>query len=227
MALEELTYVCIDAYHGGRKKNRGRNIIDIMWNSTQSPAPGRGLMQFGKPVLVTEYGGNWDAGPVPQLLAEHASAPWAALAGHAGSPMLWWFEWVDQNNLWAPYNALARFTAGEDLRGADKSGHEFRTSRNDVRATAWGNVERSIGYIVNKNWSYDGSQSDQEVVVNLRLPSEIAGEVPGKLEIEWWNPDLGLRVGEQTIPHYGGTVDLTTPPFKRHLAIKIKRTTSL
>jgi hypothetical protein len=39
------------------------------------------------------------------------------VSGCSGSPMLWWFEWVDQRDQWSPYTAIARFAAGEDLRG--------------------------------------------------------------------------------------------------------------
>ena len=194
VALDELTYTCIDAYHGRRKKNKnkGRNIVDLMWDSTQSPAPKRGLMQFGKPVLVTEYGGSHIAAPPPQLLAEHISAPWASLvAGHAGSPMLWWFEWVDQNDLWGPYHALAQFTKGEDLRGADTKADKLLSSFDKTWAGTWGNGQRRLGYVVNRRWSFDGSAADQSLQTNVTIPRELISATAEKIVIEWWDADRG------------------------------------
>ena len=109
--LPELTMICIDAYHG-----KGSLISQLMWDSTQHKK--RGLRLLKKPILVTEYGGSHRAAPPKQMAAEHASAPWSALvAGHASAPLLWWFQWIDQHEEWAPYQAISAFIAGEDLRG--------------------------------------------------------------------------------------------------------------
>jgi hypothetical protein len=224
VALDALTYVCIDAYHGrkSKKKSRkGRTIVDIMWDSTQSPAPGRGLMQFGKPVLVTEYGGSAWAAPVPQLLAEHCSAPWTSfVAGHAGSPMLWWFEWVDQNDLWAPYHALARFTKGEDLRGSTTTAHKLLSSADNTWAGAWGNSARLLGYIVNRQWSFDGSELDKSLQTKVKIPAELLNKKSAQIGIEWWNADTGERIKSSVITNPHAPFSLETPPFVRHLAFK-------
>ena len=224
VALDELTYTCIDAYHGRRKnaKHKGRNIVDLMWDSTQSPAPGRGLMQFGKPLLVTEYGGSHIAAPPPQLIAEHTSAPWASLvAGHGGSPMLWWFEWVDQNSLWGPYHALAQFTRGEDLRGSDTNAHKLLSSQDKSWAGAWGNNQRLLGYAVNKSWSFDGSMKDTTFQSTITIPKELVDSSAKSLVIEWWDADKGVLLKSLTIANPQQQLALKTPPFKRHIAFKI------
>lgn len=220
VAQPGIDYVCIDAYHGRNQSGQGTNVVHLMWDSTQSPAPGRGLMQFGKPVLVTEYGGNWNAAPIPQLLAEHASAPWAALvAGHGGSPMLWWFEWVDQNDLWGPYRALSHFVATEDLRHPKARAVLLRSSRARSWAAAWARPGHLLGYVCDESWTFNGAASTNEPTT-ITIGSAVQA---GDMTLEWWDADHGRLLKTETIAHRGGALTITSPLFQRHMAFKLTR----
>ncbi|MFW5845264.1 MAG: hypothetical protein ACOCXJ_03465, partial [Planctomycetota bacterium] len=108
--LDAIDFIGIDAYHGLSRNDFP--LHELLSASIHNRA--RGLERYGKPILVTEFGGHPTAGPPDQILAEHRYAPWVALmSGHGGAPLLWWYEWVDQNEHFLPFQALPRFLAGE------------------------------------------------------------------------------------------------------------------
>jgi hypothetical protein len=218
VALPSLDYVCIDAYHGP-----DRLLAELLYNSTMDPNPGRGLAQFGKPLLTTEFGCNWDAGPDVQMEAEHASGPWAALvSGHAGAPMLWWFEWLDQRDAFAPYRALSRFLAGEDLRGIDARSIILGATSASGRlwSRAWSRPGRMLGYVLDAQWGQSGEGDTSHDAAQIQIGSSIGA---GTMIVEWWDADAGAWHKQQTIVHPGGALALAPPPFKRHLAFKLYR----
>ncbi len=138
--LPGIDYICIDAYHTGGL------LAQLL---LEGAAASSGLGRFQKPILVTECGGNWNACPPDEMKAEQALADWAALvSGYAGGGMLWWFEFVDQHGLWAPYTAIGRFIAGEDLRGADASSQELTVTSPAVAlwCHGWVRPGRVLGY---------------------------------------------------------------------------------
>jgi hypothetical protein len=218
VALPGLDYVCIDAYHGP-----DRLIADLLYASTLDPVPGRGLAQFGKPVLTTEFGCNWDAGPEPQLLAEHACGPWAALvSGHGGSPMLWWLEWLDQRNRFQPYLALSGFLAGEDLRGKEARSIVLGVTcaGTQLWSRAWSRPGRMLGYVLDPAWGASGAGNGLMDGAAIRIGSSISA---GTMSVEWWDADAASWHRSVTIEHPGGELILHPPPFERHLAFKLYR----
>ena len=174
-------------------------------------------------MLTTEFGGNWDACPAEQLAAEHASAPWAGLvSGQAGSPMIWWFEWLDQHEAFAPYRALSAYITGEDLRGGDGRSIALAatSSGGALWARAWVRPGRLLGYVLDSAWGSNGlgeaSHPAAEVMVNGAIS-------PGSITVEWWDADRGGLLTTQRIDHPGGDLHLHPPAFARHIAFKMLR----
>ncbi len=213
-----LDYLCIDAYHGP-----DRLLADLLWRSTMDPTPRRGLAQFNKPVLTTEFGGNWDACVEPQMIAEHASGPFAGLvSGHAGSPMLWWFEWLDQGNHFAPYRAISAFIDNEDLRGSGARSIVLgaTSSSGTLWCRAWSRPGRMLGYLLDQDWGRRGRDAATHTQAAIEIGSSIAA---GRMTVEWWDAEGGAWHKVVAIDHPGGPLQLQPPAFQRHIAFKLYR----
>ena len=220
-ALPGIDYICIDAYHHGDGEFGGLTVIDLIWNGMVESR--RGLGQFKKPVLVTEFGGSSQGTTDRVLAAELASTPWvAAMSGNAGTPFMWWFEWIDQGDRWQPFGAIGRFLAGEDLRGADARAAVLSASgeRGPWWARAWVRSGRMLGYVVNHRWTGEGNDAQLHTGVRVRIGAQVA---PGSCRIEWWDANLGTVLGVQTVDHPGGALELTAPDFLHHIAFKLQR----
>jgi hypothetical protein len=215
-ALPEIDFIAIDAYHGPDSTLAGlleRGLVD--------PERIRGLAAFGKPVVVTEYGGHNMAGTPRQMEAEHAAGPWIGLVtGYGSSPMLWWFEWIDQGNRFSPYRALTRYLIGEDLRGTDASSSKLQATSADgpLWARAWVRPGRMLGYLLDTPWGQSGGEAAEHRAAQLSLTVKT-----GAMRLEWWNADTGECLSAVDIQHPGGVLILRPPTFRRHLAFKIWR----
>ncbi len=216
--LPGLGYVCIDAYLGPD----GPPIWSWLCRSIGDPGTSRndGLAYLGKPVLVTEYGGNWDAAPEPQLEVALAVGPWVGLvSGHAGTPMLWWHEWIDQGGRFGQYRAIANFLAGEDLRGADRRCIVIDAG-SGVWARAWGGPGRMLGYLLDETWGRTGGDGALRPAGELELGQAIAA---GTVQLAFWNADTGVELSRTSIEHPGGRLAVPLPAFRRQLAFKAWR----
>jgi hypothetical protein len=221
--LPGMAYLCIDAYHGGPGGwGDGGTLAALLSDSVLDSRDG--LARFRKPVLVTEYGGSAMGASDTLLRAEHASASWAALvSGHGGAPMLWWFEWVDQQGLYQPFRAIARFIAGEDLRGQAAHSVLIATLPDQPRlwSHAWSRAGRMLGYLLDTTWQGGGSaRSYAAGEMRLVIGDQVA---PGTCHLEWWDADSGELVESRMFEHPGGMLALTVPGFTRHLAFKLAR----
>jgi hypothetical protein len=216
-ALPGIGYLTIDAYKGD-----AISIEDLLCASTRDPMrPQLGLAGLGKPVLVTEFGGSTGGTSRARMAVEHAIGPWAALvSGHAGAPMLWWFEWIDQENRFGVYGAVNRFLAGEDLRGQEAQCVALAASGPaDLWCRAWSRPGRLLGYVLDVGWSL--GQAEHDLTGTAIVVASAA--TPGPMAIAWWDADHGTEIERQSFLHSGGQLVLHPPPFRRHLGFKLLR----
>ncbi len=219
-ALPGIDYFCFNAYH--REPIRGRYALDLanlLYLGLHEPRTGLG--RFLKPAMITEYMGTSRGGAEPFMRCEHASGAWLALVtGHAGSPMSWWFEWIEQRKYWEPYTAIARFIVGEDLRGKQAHSISLTTTSagESLRARAWSKPGRNLGYIIDRNWATDGLRAEFHENSILRLDHE---SDRGLFHVEWWDADTGVLLGVSPIDHPGGVLEILVPRFQRHIAFKL------
>ncbi|MDA3963673.1 MAG: hypothetical protein PF961_23035 [Planctomycetota bacterium] len=223
VAQNGIDYVCIDAYHGRRANRPGILLPDLFWHGLHHVNDN--LSTYSKPVVITEYGGSSQACPEPQLIAEHHAGPWAALmAGYAVGPMLWWIEWVDQGEHYAPYTAISRFIAGEDMRShpdAPSGGVELSaTGATELWCRAWNRPGRILGYLLDPVWGYEGLIAEEHSAATIRIGSDVRA---GPMALEWWDADTGTVLKHLDLKHPGGELTLTAPSFQRHIAFKLWR----
>jgi hypothetical protein len=140
--------------------------------------------------------------------------------------MLWWSEWVDQGGRWASFRPVARFLAGEDLRGPAAHAYVLAagaSSSDTLWAAAWERPGRTLGYVVDTDWAADGISNEQQTDVWI----EIGQQVPhGLCLVQWWDADTGTIIDAQTVAHAGGPLQIHAPSFVHHLAFKLWRSTT-
>jgi hypothetical protein len=109
-----------DAYRGGDTQrrpdgNHWRMYFEPMAATVVSAA--KFFESFRKPAIITESGGEWFAGPRPLLEADIHSGNWGAwMTSLPTTPLTWWEDLVDEDDLYGDYAAFARYAAGEDKR---------------------------------------------------------------------------------------------------------------
>ncbi len=218
-AFPSINYLTIDAYHG-----EGTPIAELLNQSTRDPLSRKlGLADLAKPILVSEFGGSSGACSRERMRAEFAIGPWAGfVSGHAGAPMLWWFEWIDQEDRFGVYGALEKFTHGEDLRG--KNAQCVAPAINAPNAAlwcrTWSRPGRILGYVVDRTWSMSGGSGTPITDAVIHIGDEVAA---GSMRLEWWDPDLGSIVSQIDLIHAARALDVRPPAFSRHLAFKLWR----
>ena len=222
-SLKSLDLLAVDAYRRHQRWARGRSetLSEILAGTMFDSSAGMG--RYGKPVLITEYGASSGDSPDGQLEVDHATSAWVALVcGHAGSPMSWWWEWVDQGDRWQPYEAIGNFIVGEDMRALAGRSVKLRGTTDDKElwAQAWSRPGRLLGYIQSPNWAQRGGKPPLITTANLDVGMTIAS---GSLILEWWDADRGERREVVRIVHPGGQLRLQAPPFSGHLAFKLIR----
>lgn len=216
-ALPGVEFLCFNLYHDPPEKPEGVILAELVQQSTAA----RALGHYGKPLLSTEYGGQYNACPGAQLVAEHASGAFCGLVcGLAGAPMLWWYEWVDQNERFAPYGAIRRFTAGEDLRDPKGGSVGFDTGEPRVWARAWARPGHILGYLLDLDWQAHGTVSPPHPATQVTIGAQIPA---GAMTLAWWDADAGRELSRQPLTHPGGALVLTAPAWRRHLAFKLLR----
>ena len=107
VAMPEFSYVAGDAYRDTR--------IHFADQMRQQAAA---LMVFNRPVLATEFGGTWAGGKAEQVVGDIHSGVWSAFfKEQAGTPFLWWHDFIHMNNHYRHYKGLSEYIKDIDLRG--------------------------------------------------------------------------------------------------------------
>ncbi len=226
LALPNIDLINCNAYHQRWKRNDNRLGANIIYNTNFHPSLGFSPLQ--KPVILSEFCTSWKAGPYPQMLAEHHIAAWAAwVSGLACSPHNWWHEWADQGEHWHPYRAVANYIKGEDIRGLNGRCVRFEINHpKDARmwSRAWFQPGIIYGYILDWQWGYEGLLHPLHQGVSLTVGSTVKS---GELDLEWWDANLGTIIEKKKIMHKKGPLIIQCPDFRRHIAFKLRRLTTV
>ncbi|MBA3686667.1 MAG: hypothetical protein H0W72_15705, partial [Planctomycetes bacterium] len=74
-------------------------------------------LQYGKPLVIEEYGGHSQGGGLRWTAHELHDGPWVGwMLPFAGTPMPWWWNLVFAHGLERHHHRFADYIAGEDLR---------------------------------------------------------------------------------------------------------------
>lgn len=218
VTLPEIDYVVVDAY---RQKG---SIIPLLLNTYQSCGA------YGKPSFVTEYGGSpWATSAdqvIPLLKADLHGGLWATyMTPSASTPLLWWFEFIDHQNQYFQFKALANFARGEDRRNKNLEIGQASVQANTVslwRLNALTLKSRDRAYL----WIFDRMAMEQwpasgEEARFKDVKIHVPDLKPGEYLVEVWNTMTG-EIQETATVKGSGSVSVSLPEFTTDCAVKIK-----
>jgi hypothetical protein len=218
VALPEIDFAAVDAYYGQADPLR---IVALM---RATAAYNR---RFGKPVLVTEFGGSSMAQGARYLEETLHAALWAAPAvGLVGAPMFWWWQLIDEENYYPRYLALSRFMRGEDrrdptLRPAAISCFAPEGPAADVEGVCLCGPTKGYGWIFRLSAFGEGAETGGSLSnLTLRIP----GLTNGTYAAEFWDTAEGAIIATETARVENGAVQAPLPPLARDMAFKLRRT---
>ena len=229
----EINYMAADAYR------EGSHLIDQLIGTV-------GLQeQIKKPIIVSEYGGDWCGATDNNLKAEQHGGIWAAyMIGMTSTPLFWWFEFVEQHDLYGTYKGFSRFIAGEDRRGKPATTKRLKAvlpknTGDDLNCLArvgdgwcdaWIFEEKGLPYISyweSKEAFYAPKKTYEkpwEFKTFSNATATIAGFAPGIYTAEYWDTLSGEVAAKEDITVGDDRNLVLKPPvFTRDIAVKVRR----
>ena len=212
--IETLDFLTTDAYAGSIPK-----ILRFF----------KGTVRYGekleKPTLITEYGGSPHGDDTHALQRQVHLGLWHGWFERAAiPPMLWWFAFVDEQNLYNHYAALRSYIKAEDRRGM-KADTKKAGNRN-INVKLLRNSQRVLGWAYDRNYFRRNTYSHPDVKEQFKL--EIRAPEPGVYLFQIWNPRTGRIRKERKIRVKGSSqqeatsrLNLSMPEFRKDFAFKL------
>ncbi|HLX63111.1 MAG TPA: DUF5060 domain-containing protein [Planctomycetota bacterium] len=182
----------------------------------------QGQTLANKPFWITEYGGDFNGAVETCLNADIHCGLWATwMTDGAGTPLMWWFDFIDQRNHYAYYKAFAAYVAGEDRRMIQGGTCEII---NGAPVTFQAYKWPTGAYA----WVFDPQAMMSMPAVGARqhfsdIHQTLTGLTPGKYRIEYWDTYEGVMVkAEDGESVKGSGLKLAFPPFVNDMAVKVK-----
>jgi hypothetical protein len=213
--LKDISYVVCDGYRGN-----DRPFVELAAMTCLNHE------KFRKPFMVTEYGGNWNGTSEAGLEADIHSGLWGSyMTSAAGTPLLWWFEFIDKRDLYWHYGALTKFARGEDRRDPALKMRKVEIDESprgiDLGGIAY--MSRKRGYA----WVYA-----TEPMMRYPLKPLVVGGARVRIEdvedgawaVEFWDTVKGERFRAETIEAKDGRLRFALPEFGNDVAMKLRRT---
>lgn len=194
-----------------------------------------------KPVLMAELG--YSAGAQDYLDAIHLHLGlWAApFLGYAGGSMYWWWDnFVDPQNQWPQYNALAQFFDGEDLTATSVT--TAPVTPGGATALALQSPDRAYLWLRSDSYSVPAVQGTYDKAVRDALKTKqkltdwvytppllskltvtLNGLADGEYTVQWYAPQTAEWLIQERIQVKNSVATLTIPTFDTDLAAKITR----
>ena len=224
--LPELDACAVDAYHYAQPSQ----IVSVLQNTA------RFNNAFNKPIVVTEFGGSPMAAGLEHLKRELHAALWSSTSiPLAGTPLFWWWQLIEERNLYREYNAIARFQHGVDPRnpamkpaapglhiesGADGSPLGDRIQAvgmsSSTNAVGWIYVSAAFGQRVPSGNEEDGSGR----AIN-RLQAVIDNFRDGSYRVDFVDTATGQTSKRAVVRASGGQLILAVPSFARDIAYRV------
>jgi len=216
--LPQIDYIVVDGY----RMKRHQDIVSLLRATYRFPVANGSR----KPIFVTEYGGSPYATTKPGLLADLHCGLWYSFVSPAGaSPLFWWFDYIDRENLYFHFQALAHYVEGEDKRDPELLPASVKVTgvhggptpavaclKSGERAYLW-LYDRAI---LRQMPTDDRAQTIRGAAVTLH------GMTHKRYRVEIWDTYTGKILSTTTLESDEGRVVVRLPDFKKDIAVKVK-----
>ena len=184
--------------------------------------------EFGKPTFISEYGVGQN---LDQQEANFHGGLWSStVLPMAGTAMYWWWNLVDEKNLYSYYKPVALFNQGEDRRGKSWKLTTATVRRGDKVQTDLEVLGRQSAAEAHL-WIYDAAVYAQNNGERYKHPPSITGCTlgvsglePGKYRVEFWDTTTGSVTGTEDVDNAAGDFKVPLPAVQADIALKIKKT---
>ncbi|MDD4016354.1 MAG: DUF5060 domain-containing protein [Kiritimatiellae bacterium] len=214
--LPEMDFTPLDAYHHGQPER----IIALAASTADAGAA------YNKPILITEFGGSPMAAGREHLMIEQHAALWVgACVPLAGVPMFWWWQVVDENNLYVQYTAVKRFMENTDPRdtaakrvpvtlSVPDNGDQSLLKKFNAVCTA--SPEKARGYIYPTRFARAAEPPPEAG----HLTIAIDGLTPGIFRVEFFETATGTAVRRFDVRTQDSVLSIPVPHFRPDFAFK-------
>ncbi len=224
--LPEMDFNPLDAYNN-RSPDRPEHIVALTIGTADAG------LDYNKPILITEFGGSAMASSLEKLMIEQHAALWSgACLPLAGVPMFWWWQVIDENNLYPRYTAIRKFMENVDPRDPTskhrpagltlaENGDKALLQKFEALCTA--SPEKARGYIYPVRFARAGEEAPEAE----HLTVNIDGFTPGLFRVEFFETETGKSVRRFDVRTQENLLSIPVPKFRSDCAFKVALLTPL
>ena len=185
---------------------------------------------FNKPALMTECGYDYQ-GASPETTERYLHIGlWSSyMIPFAGAGMSWWWDFLDDRNLYGMFRPLAEFARGEERR---KRGLEMADgilldanagAAPDLAAISLQNADAGYFWIYERRLLRAEGDLDFDPEPRQGVTLELTRLSDGTYHVEFWDTWRGGRVRELTAEAKNGALRCPIPEFTGDIAGKLRR----
>ncbi|HBC89333.1 MAG TPA: hypothetical protein DCZ94_20525 [Lentisphaeria bacterium] len=215
--LPLLSYVVGDAYRDNTP------FVDHMLKHIEK------LKELKKPLLITEYGGSPHAGTFNRLEADLHAGIWSSFfCEQAGTPFLWWHDFIHDKNKYPHFRGFSLF-----MKGIDPRNKGFIYSQRTVSSTegpinssysclAAGNQNEYYAWVFKKTplENYPDDPSSVEELQNHMITLK-GLSATGGYKVDFYDTMSGEIIRSDKFTAVNGDLNINLPPFKIDIAMKV------
>ena len=219
--MPELDFNPLDAYNNA-KPDTPEHIIQLVKGTAEAGAA------FNKPTLITEFGGSAMASNYENLTIELHAALWSgACVPLAGTPMFWWWQLIDEHNLYTNFPPVRAFMESVDPRNpaakiiplavtADEKGNAETAKRFAAVCTA--SPHNARGFIHPIRFARSG----ETPLVGEHLTATLdGGFTPGLYRVEFFDTRTGKSIRRFDVRSQDSKLAIPVPKFTSDCAFKL------
>lgn len=191
------------------------------WLREQAPAKPAHLGEFG---LADNQWRITDEMKQHRELVDAHNALWAsALSGASGTAMFWWWERLDERNIYPLYRPISRFIAAVPWNSGQLQPLVARCSDERIRVIGLRAGDRAW------LWLFDPAAAWKHVVTERQaapersgLTLQLGGFAASRFRIAWWDTRNGKVLREEAAQSVNGGLHLEAPTFTGDIACQVE-----